>query len=191
MKYLTALAILMMIVGCGNRPEDFTYILPNPRVSTQPMGEEMPNVKIGNIRLADFLEQRGLVIEQGGNKIVITAHNRWGEPLDEGIRRYLNRSMSGATESFRMEADQSQLARWNYSINLEFDAFQARGFNEVYASGRWSLIQRKGDMLLHESYFEIAKPVTTSDYSGLITSFARVLDQLALNLASEISTHME
>jgi uncharacterized lipoprotein YmbA len=183
--------ILLLWTGCSTLPETHTYILPTPKVGDQVQQKASRTINIENIKLADFLDQQGLVVEEGKHRIVITRYHRWAESLEDGIRRYLTRSLSQTGGDFRISNLRKPGAlTWDYQLDFEFDSFHSIRFDKTIASGRWVLRDYRSGEVVREAYFDLSTSVQPQDYESIIESLAHLLDQLAQEVSSGIEASL-
>ena len=179
----------LMWTGCSSTlPETRTYILPTPAIATGEKAEAAVSVSIESVKLADFLTQRGLVIEEGQHRVVITRYHRWAESLEDGIHRCLFRDLDRLGRNFRVsDLRKSGDLTQDYQLDFEFDSFHAVGFDTAIASGRWVLRDFQTRSVIKEAYFDLSTPVRPQNYEGIVGSLATLLEELA----QEVNHHIE
>ena len=174
--------------GCSSTlPETRTYILPTPAIVTGEKTDAVVSVSIESIKLADFLAQQGLVIEEGKHRVVITKYHRWAESLEDGIRRCLSRDLDRMGKQFRIsELRKPGDLTQDYQLDFEFDSFHAVGFDTAIASGRWVLRDFRTREVIREAYFDLSTLIQPQNYEGIVGSLATLLERLASEVTSRI-----
>ena len=189
-KIALALACLtpLLWVGCSSTlPETHTYILPTPGIVAGERPDTAISVSLESVKLADFLSQRGLVIEEGKHRVVITKYHRWAESLEDGIRRCLSRDLNKSGTNFRIsELRKPGDSTQDYQLDFEFDSFHAIGFETAIASGRWVLRDFRTREVIREAYFDLSTPVQPQNYDGIVEGLATLLDRLSGDVAAQI-----
>ena len=183
--------LILGLAACSTIPETVTYILPNPPLpdSSQVPDLSAPGIRIDTITLAPYLSDQGMVIASEGNRITTTRNHRWGEPMRDGIRRYLSRSLH--SPHFQLVDSKSPVSSTaRYAIHLQFDAFHSIEFSHAIAEGKWSLIELgTREMVLHES-FQFTSNLEIQGYEGIVAAQANLLDQLSRTLLHRIHSSL-
>lgn len=183
--------VILGLTACSTLPPTETFILPNPpiRDNTQVPDLSAPGIRIDTITLAPYLSDQGMVIASEGNRITTTRNHRWGEPMRDGIRRYLSRSLH--SPHFQLVDSKSPVSSTaRYAIHLQFDAFHSIGFSHAIAEGTWSLIELgTREVVLHES-FQFTSNLEIQGYEGIIAAQADLLDQLSRTLLHRIHSSL-
>ncbi len=177
----------LMLAACSHSPvASVSYVLPNP---SSPLGavNEVDSLVVQDVHLADYLNQGGFVIKNGEVEITVTQQHRWGESLDKGIKRYLNRKFAGKAFVFPIDSKEDGPAL-HCNINLTFDAFEANTFDTVAASGFWEISKSDSAIPWMSAPFEIQTPIHPQTYSGIVMAFASLLDQLALDVEEQLDS---
>lgn len=186
-KALLTTVLFLGLAACSTLPETVTFILPNPPLPRDPssLPPNAPGVRIDTITLAPYLSDQGMVIASEGNRITTTRNHRWGEPIRDGIRRYLSRSLQ--SPHFQLVDSKSPVSSSaGYAIHLQFDAFHSIGFSHSIAEGKWSLIElATREVVLHES-FQFTSNLEVQGYEGIVTAQADLLDQLSRTILHRI-----
>lgn len=186
-KALLTTVLFLGFAACSTLPPTETFILPNPpiRDNSQVPDLSAPGVRIDTITLAPYLSDQGMVIASEGNRITTTRNHRWGEPMRDGIRRYLSRSLH--SPHFQLVDSKSPVSSTaRYAIHLQFDAFHSIGFSHAIAEGKWSLIElATREVVLHES-FQFTSNLEIQGYEGIVAAQADLLDQLSRTLLHRI-----
>ena len=173
-------SILLFFTSCTTTaPETVTYVLPNPPIKNGTSGAAIASITVRDIDLAEYINQGGFVMKNSSVEITITKQNRWGESLEKGIERYLNRLLKQQTSTAPSSTD-------TYDLEITFDAFESENFDHAVATGSWSIYPSQESSPTAIRSFHITQPITSHDYAGLVNAYSKILDHLAEEIQSEL-----
>jgi uncharacterized lipoprotein YmbA len=93
----SALALLLVLAGCGSTPPSNYYLL-SPLATPAPAGES-PALGVGPVEIAEYLDRNGLVYLGGSNRLHVAGDERWAEPLEDGVRRVLGLNLASLLDT--------------------------------------------------------------------------------------------
>jgi uncharacterized protein len=186
LRYASALLLSVFLLGaCTTTPNSRYYLLdPLAVAPIEKTADSDKRLGIGTISLPDYLNRKQVVIRGAGGRLLIRDGERWGEPLEDSVRRVLGENLGRLLGPGRLVflPAPAGIAVHN-RLHLEITAFEASAHHEVQLSARWSLSQTTGTSRLHESHIRVA--MQAEDQSAMVTAMNQALLQLANEIATE------
>lgn len=195
-RLLATLLCSALLAGCasGATPPS-TYMLPvqdapetGARHGAAPAagaGEDAPPLVLRTLRLAPFLDVKGIVFQLDDVRLREAGSHQWAEPLAAQLERGLRDRLANRLPQRRVllapDLDGETPA---LSLRVEIDRFQGHRSGHAVVAGRWQLRNARGEPLAHRR-FEFKTPLEADGYPALVRALAEGLDRLADNIAAQ------
>lgn len=172
---LTTLFLLFM-VGCANQPADKQrYFLPSVEMPSQQQKTAPTRLlQISEVRLADFLDQPGLVLQLDDITLNQAQNHVWAEDLRQQIYRGLRKRLNQRQQDFLVVGPQTSA---DLRLSLTIDAFHARHDGQALTSGQWQLINAQGEIVSLQD-FNFDTRLAEPGYPALVRALDSNLDDL-------------
>ena len=187
----TALACLSLllaggVVGCSSTPTPTTlYLLPAELPKGSAAVPQPVRVGLGRVEVAPYLGEPGLVIETQARQVRSARYHRWAEPLDEGLRRFLQAQISEAL-GYDIGADKTQQKRWARTVEVRIDRLHGTLDGEAVLVARWRIVPKKSANEVQEFRFSASEPLPREGYAGLVDAEIALAQQLASAIADSL-----
>lgn len=164
-----------------------------PKVRQHASAKEDPAlclVQVQPVELAAYLRTKEIVIRTGPNEVAFTHAHKWGESLDEGIRRVLAEDLRGSPLIEAVSTDDSTTAGAERYV-LSVDVLACEGtLNGTRGSARlrvlWRLSDRRGQIV--DGEFQLKPPAWNGqDYGALAKDLSQGIEDLAQVLIEKLS----
>ena len=179
------LSVILLCAGCSSPPptETSDYLL-RPQTTTDHADAE-PTIGLGKIEVAPYLDQEGIVLETRPGELNTAKHNRWAEPLDFAIRRYLQVTIAAASGQ---NVAGSFTARDGVQTQIEVFVHQFHGTvsGNVKLVAEWQIESVDSGELLTRRQFSGNETLRGDGYAELVRAHAALLDRLAASIADDI-----
>lgn len=168
---LLATLLAVLLSGCASVPADTSqqYLLPS---AAQPPAAnvELPDLRL---HLAGYLDQSGIVLQDGPVTVTAARQHRWADPLPDQLRRSLRYHLSedGVPAQGRLTVDVVQ--------------FQGSDDGHALVAGHWQFENGKGGE--QSGQFQIRQPLNQNGYGALV----KQLDAAWATVAQSISERLE
>jgi uncharacterized lipoprotein YmbA len=189
------LFLILFIVGCSGSPKIETqlYLLTptTHKSSTDISKQQTQNAKniivLESIKLAEFLDQPGIVLQTDKHQIQVAHYHRWAEPLSQNIHRFILETLSSQSTKYSFQK-QTKFAKEVSHLVLSLEVNQFNGTSEGVAmlSGHWELKDSKLNKLIMTKSFYFEEPMTESGYPELVNQLALMLDKICVNILASI-----
>ncbi|MDR2213900.1 MAG: ABC-type transport auxiliary lipoprotein family protein [Pseudomonadales bacterium] len=185
-----ALSLSALLGACINvEPVQLSYYLLNGRdgASAAPVDPSVPALVLESITLAEYLEQSGLVLQQGDNQLQVSRSHLWAEGLDVAVPEALLRSLRAAAPNYRYFLRGSDFVPApTYALRLYLDAFHATDSSEVVAGGRYQIVDVAAGREVLNREFNLRQALRDDGYPQAVRQLRELLDQLARDIGGEL-----
>ena len=187
-KYFAALSLLLLLLlaGCSSKSEYYRLqprLMPHHEVRTL---HTHNIVGIGEVQVADYLEQKSLTTRLGPGRMKVHQNDLWAGSLNKNIQQVLQANLSQLIPSrtFLSYPWEEPLSD-SYRIFVTVDQFDGDSNGTVTLRGHWSLVnQRENRLISGEDFRFTAKGVPGT--VGTVETQNRLLERLSRRIASKI-----
>ncbi len=180
MRILCAIAVVLLTACSSQPPQTATYLLR----SDVPAGEDVAlrdsGVALGNIRVANYIDQPGLVMATGDGTIRAAKYHVWAEPLQVALRRYLATQVSDASgRDIEAMATSATVTR----IDVSVDQLHGTGSGAAILVAYWNV----GPQGVMKSYrFSEQQSLAGDGYDALVRAQEALLKRLAEAISASL-----
>lgn len=144
-------------------------------LSPLPGGAEVAEaVRVEPVMLPPYLRRPQIVTRRQGSEIGRAEFDRWGEPLEESIRRVV-------AENLALLDVPGGEGGWR--VRLEIVRFEGGPNGEVELQARWSVVVG-GDSSRPAYQASVREPVAAAGYDALVAAMSRALASLCREIAA-------
>ncbi|HSH49098.1 MAG TPA: ABC-type transport auxiliary lipoprotein family protein [Halomonas sp.] len=191
-RLLTALLCSALLAGCASSATPpSTYMLPvqdTPETGAQHSagaGEEAPPLVLRTLRLAPFLDVKGIVFQLDDVRLREAGSHQWAEPLAAQLERGLRDRLASRLPQHRVLLDPALDGETPaLSLRVDIDRFQGHRSGHAVVAGRWQLRDARGEPLAHRR-FAFKTPLEADGYPALVRALAEGLDRLADEISEQ------
>lgn len=176
--YLFAVALL---AACSSQPQQPTTYLLRSDVATTP-GQELAasDTGLGNIRVATYIEQPGLVLATGDGRVHAARNHLWAEPLQVSLRRYLANEIAQASGR---QVSETVVATTSTRIDVTIDQLHGDGLGSALLVAYWE-VEAGGEARRFQ--FAERQALANDGYDALVQAEESLLRQLAGAIAKSL-----
>jgi uncharacterized lipoprotein YmbA len=165
---------LLVLLGCSSTPPERQSYLLRPDV---PAGTVSQVVSLGPIVIAEYLVQRGIVVETEPGEIAAARYHEWAEPLADSLGYLLKADLATA---LRMPVVRNQ-PEWILRVDVRIDELHGTSTGEARLVAQWTLTQPDGVQLSYQ--YSTTEPLARDGYGGLVEAERETLRALAGEIA--------
>jgi uncharacterized lipoprotein YmbA len=188
-RYIAPLGITLALAGCASTAISNNYYLLNASQSTaeqQPSStDKSKKLLVKPVVLADFLNQKFLVMQKG-NQLYVSETHQWAQPLAGSITQAIAEDLRTGLSDWRVS--KSQLNRGDrspHTLLVAIDQFHPN--NESLVSLKGSFQIRNGKELVLEDHFFIAQALEQDGFSQSVSQLRNLLSQLATKISTQLN----
>lgn len=175
------LSTLLMIACASTPPERSQYLLRSEKNNDSRMLEYDENVFLGSVSVASYINQPGLVLDQGEGKVVAARYHEWAEPLRVSLRQFLSAEISAELgrdiTPFTLDNSDSQ------RVDITIDQLHGNDQGQAVLVAVWSVTA--ADKIQTYRFSEVAD-LSSDGYGALVEAHKRLLQQLSQAIAASL-----
>lgn len=176
-------------LGAGSPPA--RYYLLSPLAGAPPAEDAGVAVRLYPVELPVYLRRPQIVTRREGNEIGRADFDRWGEPLEDNVRRVVAENLALLIGTDRVTLFPSTVAGpADYGVRLEVVRFEGRLGQEAELQARWTVSSGDGGLHLARQTF-YREPVAAAGYDALVAAMSRALGELSRDIAAALAASRE
>ncbi|MFQ3226005.1 MAG: putative lipoprotein YmbA [Lentimonas sp.] len=182
MRPLIILAATLLISACSTQPiSRSTYLLRSDRgLETRAM-QATSDLFLGEVMVASYVDQPGLVLEQEAGQIHTAQYHQWAEPLRVSLRQFFNTEISaGLGADLALSRIGQEHAR---RVDVKIDQLHGDADGNAVLVAYWSLTQ---DGKTTEYQYTRRLPLPEAGYEALVAAEKRLLVDFAQSIARDL-----
>ena len=168
-------------------PSRFFLLTSPPTVASQSSPEAAGAIAIGPLELPGYLAGPTLVTRVDEHEVVVSAYERWAEPLQDGFARVLVASVSDQITSREVvvfPALLSEELRYRVPVRVERFERDASGGVELWAS--WSIDDVEDGRTLESRRSRIMQPSLGAGTEATVAAMSQALQSLSREIADAL-----
>ena len=178
---IICLIVTVLLAACSSQPPQTSSYLLRTEVATTP-GTPLANsgIALGNIMVADYIDQPGLVLAAGDGTIHAARYHVWAEPLQVSLRRYLSTQISFASGR---DISPTTTSATGVSIDVSVDQMHGAGNGSAVLVAYWRVAADGSD----KSYrFSEQQALSGDGYDALVRAEEALLKRLAEAISASL-----
>lgn len=185
MKYLLLITTALLLNACSSAPAKINYylLLDNVTAESNTKAESI-TIALNPVRVATYIDQRGLVLETADGEINIAKKHLWAEPLRDSLTGLLSDKIG---ESAGKNVYPGKYNGKEVTTHIDVSIKQLHGNNRGQAviAAAW-IITTMEDMSVTEYLYSDTDNLSESGYPALVASEKRLLNKLAVKIAASL-----
>lgn len=190
MKKTIIACLILSLYACGSKlPPETQYFVLTPTASTTSTSviDAKISVVLKSLRLAEFLDQPGIVLQTDTHQIKVAHYHRWAEPLKRNMHRYMMKTLNSKLQGHIVQNDinLNEIAT-QQSLQIIVNQFNGTKEGAAIFSGNWILSDVKTKSMLKNKSFHYEVALVDDGYAELVNQLAILLEQLCSEIAQSI-----
>jgi len=180
MRILCALAVVLLTACSSQPPQTATYLLRSEVPAGADVALRDSGIALGNIRVANYIDQPGLVLATGDGTIHAARYHVWAEPLQVALRRYLADQISDASgRDIAAMPDSATVTR----VDVSVDQLHGTGSGVAVLVAYWNVASQGAS----KSYrFSEQQALSGDGYDALVRAQESLLKRLAEAISASL-----
>lgn len=179
--FLVAVASVLVSACSTTPPSRSTYLLRSTANMESGPRAKSSNASLGELTVANYIDQSGLVMELSDGMIHSAKHHHWAEPLRISLREFLSAEI--AADTGRSLASTSSSATDITRIDVNISQLHGDSEGNARLVAHWSL--NKGNVRTEYQFAE-TKPLEGVGYESLVAAEKQLLIDLSQSIAREL-----
>lgn len=145
-------------------------------------------IGLGPINFPDYLARTDIVTRAAGNRVELSAADRWVEPLDVTFKRILSHDLAIALDGAQVAAFPwfGSSSHFDYRVEPVIDRFEADAQGVARLAARWTVFDGAGDHVLYASSTDLSVAATPADHAAMAAALGRAESEFAGEIAAAI-----
>lgn len=186
MKYLTRplalVSSLFLLAGCASQPESINYyLLHSPeQIAALSKPESQQRIVLQSLDLAEYLQNRHIVMQLASNKLQFSNKHRWAENLHTGVEKALLNSLNRQSKE-ALYLSRKQLGDEKaIPLFVELTHFLITENSKAIVSGNFWFKGEQLDAGIHS--FHITRDLSNDGYPHAIEQLRASIEELAKHI---------
>ncbi len=180
MRIMCVIAAVLLTACSSQPPQTTTYLLRSEVGATSGTQLADSGIALGNVRVASYIDQPGLVLATGDGTIHSARNHVWAEPLQVSLRRHLATEISAASGR---DIAASVTPGTKSRIDVTVDQMHGNGSGAAVLVAYWDI----GSGTQTRSYrFSEQQSLADSGYDALVRAEETLLKRLAQAIAASL-----
>jgi uncharacterized lipoprotein YmbA len=187
-RYVSCIAILMLVASCGRSTPVKYYKLDSPNVIYASDAEESLVLGLGPLRIPEYLERNRIVVRGENSEMLVDDFSRWAEPLDDAIYRVLAANVDSHLDGvMAVSFPYNSMIDHDYQLLGRIDMFESDKVGNTVLLVHWGIIDTDGNPVVTPRRVRYqAQATDASNYGSIATAMRIVLEQFSLDIAEEL-----
>ena len=195
MKTFLTAALAISLAGCATlsaQPDPSRFFtLSSLSPDEQSTGARVQGISlgIGPVTLPGYLDRQEIVTRIAQNQIRLSEHDRWAEPLDEGVARVLSQNLASLLRAERITSYPWPIDRRPvYHVEIELLRFETDSGQEAHLAARWTLrhMGKKDTVRYRETH--LTRTAKTRTTAASVAALSEALAGLSREIAEAVET---
>ena len=183
-RYTLPFALLCVLLGACTDTRTSNYYMLTASAAPVPTGNR-PSLGVGPIEVPQYLNRTSLVYGKEANQVTVSSHERWAEPLADGIQRVVGFNLAASLNTQSIQAypwsrDQAP----DYGIRVTILLLDANA-DTATMTAEWRVRAGTERRLVSHRISRLSLPM--NDARTYPASIAPAYSQLLLDLSEEIA----
>ena len=146
-------------------------------------------VGLAPVSLPAYLDTPWVAVRHGDNEIRYSTTHRWGERLDQGVRRVLAVQLGRRLAPARIEARSWTPDAVTWELSVEFQHCEVSADGHVWVEGAWRISRPLSVEVLQRGTHRVEAqgPPPEQDPTGAAAALSAALAGFALQMADELA----
>lgn len=174
----------LLLLSCAAKPQGHHYYLLRPEIS--PGITELttsPHVSLGQISVAQYLDQTGVVVEVADGQIQPARYHLWAEPLNQGLK-FLIAAELEKDLNIPVSSNLVDSGNRDYRIDVHVDELHGTSQGEARISASWRVTGP--DKSQKRFRFSATRTLPHAGYPELIKVEKALINQLCQAISGEL-----
>jgi uncharacterized lipoprotein YmbA len=172
----------VLLVACSGTPVQTHYYLLRSDLEQRTRNlAPSENFAMGRIIIAPYIEQSGIVLETDQGEFRPALHNRWAEPMQQGLQQFVRVEVSDAVgeDIFPVEHSEGELV-----FEVRIDQLHGTLEGDALLVAYWWI--RHDGKILSSHQFSERQPLKADGYAALTRAEKVLLSRLSAEIADSL-----
>jgi len=184
MRPLSVVLLVLLLGGCASQPiETSSYLMRSQQELVSRQLAPSPDYALGNVVIASYIDQPGLVLETANGEVRAAQHHQWAEPIYDMVYNQLFVEISRARGEDILP---HELVKAPVVIDIRIDQLHGTDRGTARLVANWWL-RREGTLVSAHQFAE-EQTLASDGYNALVAAEQALLSRLAGQIAASLPT---
>ncbi len=179
------LSLVILTVGCAGSPPPDQHLYMLRTGSALPTYESELSVGIDSVTIAPYLKRDQVMLQVGPQELRPARYQRWAEPLDGNIRRYLRDRLSAELQT-NVDASLRFRDRWQLQVDVVIEELHGLLEGGAILNAHYDVVPKGNPENARRGHVSARVEQSAPGYAALVDAQSELLDQLARRIAEDI-----
>lgn len=171
---LIAISLGLLLSACSSKPKTTrSYLLHSSNSMETRELSVTGALSLRSLKVANYIDQPGLVLEQADGTIHTARHHIWAEPLRHSLRQFLRSEISAKAGYDVLDSNQSSTGKY---VDVMITRLHGDADGNAVLSAHWTI--SKGTRVRTFQFAETT-PLDGTGYDALVAAQKKLLTDLA------------
>ena len=186
-----SLLTMAFLAGCASAPEAGTslFVLDDgPAPAAGAPVDNAPTLAVGQVAVADYLNQGGIVFQTAPYKVVIANNNRWAAPLAGQLTDTLYNVVSRRLREVNVQRGKAR-GDSAYELVTRGEKFYGSEDGQAHIAGACTFIDADG-ALIRQDNFKRDVDLAADGYPALVDKLSQGWQEIAADMAPPLAASL-
>jgi len=189
---VVSLLVVLALFGCASSPPATTYyLLRGERAERTERVDATIRAGLARVVVAPYLlSSPGIMVETGEGQINPASHYKWAEPLDAGLRWYLQTEIA-AEMGVELGGGLTDRRNWEYSVDVLVAQLHGTMTGMALMQATFIIVPADSSSEISEYRFMKSIPLPREGYAGVVEAEKTLLREFAGLIADTLRERMD
>jgi uncharacterized lipoprotein YmbA len=198
LKLCAAGALVMCVAGCSYlakailapQKDISKFYLLTPTADSAPATASTQStngsftIGLGPIKLPPYLDRPEIVTRMAPNRLELSKEDRWGESVQNGFTRSMERDLSAQTSAAIVLFPWYSTVHIDMQVQIDIYRFETDAQGTATLSAKWTVLDSTGKNILYTVESNLTQPSKPGDNTEAAAALSRTIGDLSAQIAN-------
>ena len=141
-------------------------------------------IGLGPIKLPPYLDRPEIVTRAAPNRLELSKEDRWGESVQNGFTRAMERNLSAQTSSAIIVFPWYSTVHIDMQVQIDVYRFETDAQGTATLSAKWTILDPTGKNILYTVESNLTQPSKPGDHTEGAAALSRTIGDLSAQIAN-------
>jgi uncharacterized protein len=141
---------------------------------------------LGPIKLPPYLDRPEIVTRAAPNRLELSKEDRWGESLQNGFTRAMERDLSAQSGAVVIVFPWYNTVHIDMQVQIDVFRFETDSQGVATLSAKWTILDSTGKIILYTVEAHLTQPSKSGDNTEAAAALSRTIGDLSGQIANMI-----
>ena len=149
-------------------------------------------IGLGPIKLPPYLDRPEIVTRMAPNRLELSKEDRWGESIQNGFTRAMERNLAAQTGSVVIVFPWYNTVHVDMQVQIDVYRFETDAQGTATLSAKWTILDSTGKNILYTVESHLTQPSKPGDMTEAAAALSRTIGDLSgqiANMLQQLRSH--